>query len=259
MDVKIYVIPLNEEGYALLNDQLASKVRILAIEGKLIHIFPLQNCDYSTFLKPFHYNFESGLFIIFIEPISIEWVMFENYFGVNENNAWSIGGGNVVFGDGDGVNYRPFSAATEVVAHEITHEIIGAEIRLGGTPQADAINESVETTVHWAFAEVGIADFWKISTVSSGKLLDVTGVSKTAGTYIQIWEYTGVNDNQLWQLRQLSDTYYLFRAKHSGQCLAVPTGSTAPGVRVWQWPQTSTDWQRWGIFNKKAYPRVRWG
>jgi hypothetical protein len=57
-----------------------------------------------------------------------------------------LGNGTIVFGDGDGVNNRRFTAGIDVVAHETTHEIIRDEIGLGGVLQADTINESLSDT-----------------------------------------------------------------------------------------------------------------
>jgi thermolysin len=303
-------------------------------------------------------------------------------YGNNVNNAYSTGGGKVIFGEGDGINFRPFTASPEVVAHEITHEINRDEIGLVYLNQSGAIDESLadtfgafveyytegnntncwivgekatisgkgirsladptkfddpdhyskyirttgdnggvhsnsgilnkaayliseggsfhdynvtgigkyktariyyraitsktltpnatfkqfynavrnaakaiygsgsteENAVHQAFGAVGIADFWKISSALNGKVLDVSGVSYDEGALVHMWDYTGVNDNQLWQLRRLSDTYYLIRAKHTGYCLDVQWGSMDTGAPVWQWSQNYTDPQRWGLF-----------
>jgi bacillolysin len=300
------------------------------------------------------------------------------HYGSKVNNAYSFGGGTTVFGDGDGVTYRSFAADMTVVAHEISHEVIGVETGLGGGPQPDAINESVADTfgamvdyyaygdnincwivakdvtlsgtgyrnlanppafghpdhfssysdssdchvncgilnkaayllseggtfhdytvsgigkdktaqiyyraitnktipsnatfhqfynavyyaagelygstsaeraaVHQAFAAVGIADFWKITSVSSGKVLDIPWASKDPGVNVTIYDYVNGNNNQLWQLKYFSGGY-LIRAKHSGLCLDVPDSSLASGVQIRQWYQTSNSAQRWAIIS----------
>jgi Zn-dependent metalloprotease len=48
----------------------------------------------------------------------------------------------MVYGDGDGVNYRAFSAALDVVAHELTHGVTDYEANLIYQDQSGALNES---------------------------------------------------------------------------------------------------------------------
>lgn len=60
----------------------------------------------------------------------------------NLNNA-SWNGRNMAYGDGDGVNFRPLSAALDVVAHELTHAVITSTSNLRYQNQSGALNESV--------------------------------------------------------------------------------------------------------------------
>jgi Zn-dependent metalloprotease len=63
------------------------------------------------------------------------------HYGSNYNNAgWT--GSQMVYGDGDGVNYRAFSAAFDVVAHELTHGVTDYEANLIYQDQSGALNES---------------------------------------------------------------------------------------------------------------------
>jgi Zn-dependent metalloprotease len=64
-------------------------------------------------------------------------------------NAFYAGNGTMVFGEGlpagvflDGQNFKPFSAALDVVAHELTHGVTQFTSRLRGVGEAGALNES---------------------------------------------------------------------------------------------------------------------
>lgn len=63
------------------------------------------------------------------------------HYGRNYSNAfWS--GSQMVYGDGDGVNYRPFSASLDVIAHEMTHGVTDKEAGLIYRDQSGALSES---------------------------------------------------------------------------------------------------------------------
>ncbi|HEV7502353.1 MAG TPA: M4 family metallopeptidase [Vicinamibacteria bacterium] len=64
-------------------------------------------------------------------------------------NAFYAGNGTMVFGEGlpagvflDGQNFKPFSAALDVVAHELTHGVTQFTSRLRGVGESGALNES---------------------------------------------------------------------------------------------------------------------
>ena len=59
----------------------------------------------------------------------------------NYNNAgWT--GKQMVYGDGDSINYRPFSGALDVIGHEMTHGVDTNEANLIYQNQSGALNES---------------------------------------------------------------------------------------------------------------------
>lgn len=63
------------------------------------------------------------------------------HLGINVNNAaWD--GQEVVFGDGDGVDYREFSGALDVVAHEWTHGLTQCTSNLMYSGESGALNEA---------------------------------------------------------------------------------------------------------------------
>jgi Zn-dependent metalloprotease len=64
------------------------------------------------------------------------------HFGTNYNNAmWD--GEEMIFGDGDGVLFSRFTAALDVIGHELTHGVTQYEANLVYSGQAGALNESV--------------------------------------------------------------------------------------------------------------------
>jgi Zn-dependent metalloprotease len=49
----------------------------------------------------------------------------------------------MVFGDGDGTLFNRFTTAVEVIGHELTHGVTGAELGLHYIGEAGALNESI--------------------------------------------------------------------------------------------------------------------
>jgi Zn-dependent metalloprotease len=63
------------------------------------------------------------------------------HYGVAYQNAfWN--GRQMVYGDGDGLIFRSFTKALDVIAHELTHGIIQNEANLNYRGQSGALNES---------------------------------------------------------------------------------------------------------------------
>lgn len=63
------------------------------------------------------------------------------HYGVAYDNAfWN--GRQMVYGDGDGVIFGPFTRALDVIGHELTHGIIQHEAGLNYRAQSGALNES---------------------------------------------------------------------------------------------------------------------
>jgi Zn-dependent metalloprotease len=64
------------------------------------------------------------------------------HYGRNYDNAfWD--GQQMVFGDGDGEVFNRFTTSVDVVGHELTHGVTGAEVNLVYLGQSGALNESV--------------------------------------------------------------------------------------------------------------------
>jgi thermolysin len=82
-------------------------------------------------------------------------------------NAFYAGNGTIVFGEGlpagvflEGQNFKPFSAALDVVAHELTHGVTQFTSRLQGFGEAGALNESfsdmMATSAEFFFQTAGV-------------------------------------------------------------------------------------------------------
>ena len=65
------------------------------------------------------------------------------------------------------------------------------------------------------------------------QVIDVTDVSTADNAGLQLWSYSGGN-NQQWQPVSEGGGYYHFIARHSGKCLTVPGASTADSVQLVQ-------------------------
>jgi len=64
------------------------------------------------------------------------------HYGVGYDNAfWN--GQQMVYGDGDGQIFRPFTSALDVIAHELSHGVIQHEANLVYQDQSGALNESL--------------------------------------------------------------------------------------------------------------------
>ncbi|WP_373897037.1 non-reducing end alpha-L-arabinofuranosidase family hydrolase [Glycomyces algeriensis] len=69
---------------------------------------------------------------------------------------------------------------------------------------------------------------------SSGKVLDVSGVSTADGAQLHQWARTNAA-NQQFQFVDAGGGYYRIKARHSGKVLDVSSWSTADGAAIHQW------------------------
>lgn len=79
------------------------------------------------------------------------------HYGSNYNNAgWT--GYQMVYGDGDGTTFGPFSGALDVVAHELQHAVTEKTANLEYRNQSGALNESF-SDVFGYFVEAEVSDW----------------------------------------------------------------------------------------------------
>ncbi len=83
---------------------------------------------------------------------------------------------------------------------------------------------------------------------SSGKCLDISGISKNPGSILQQWACWG-GPNQQWDLSQNSDGTYQITSVNSGMSLDVAGGpsATSNGIHVTQWPYWGGSNEKWQL------------
>lgn len=88
--------------------------------------------------------------------------------------------------------------------------------------------------------------FYRLVSVRSGKVLDVSSFSTADGTRIQ--QYTDQNTaNQQWRLKPAGDGYYELVNRNSGKVLGIAGNSTAQGAAAEQQTDSSATSQEWRI------------
>ncbi|MEO7100633.1 MAG: RICIN domain-containing protein [Luteolibacter sp.] len=99
----------------------------------------------------------------------------------------------------------------------------------------------------WTLAHQSNGEY-KVTGVASGRVMDVAGVSTADGAAIQLWDWTGVNNqNQRWIITPSADGFFKLTAAHSGKVADVNGGSTADGATIIQWPYGGGTNQQWSI------------
>ncbi len=92
------------------------------------------------------------------------------------------------------------------------------------------------------------AGIYKLASVSSGKFMDIEGVSLANGAKVLQWSSNSGN-NQKFRIEPVSGGFYKITAVHSGKVIEVLGASTTPGVQLVQNPYTGTDNQLWSFTN----------
>ncbi len=90
------------------------------------------------------------------------------------------------------------------------------------------------------------ATSYKIVSVSSGLVVDVSGVSKIDGAQVWLWTYLG-QPNQQWNLQLQTDGSYGLVNVNSGKGLDIKNGSTTNGTLLQQWDWWGGPMQRWWL------------
>jgi glucosylceramidase len=93
---------------------------------------------------------------------------------------------------------------------------------------------------------VDSSSWYRITSTSSGKSLDVRDNSTVNGAVIQQWDYVG-GANQKWQLVSTGDGYYKIVSQRSGRALDVAGVSTADGAGIQQWDYVGGNNQQWRL------------
>ena len=87
---------------------------------------------------------------------------------------------------------------------------------------------------------------YKITALSSTKVLDNPGLSNSNGTQLGFYDWNGGN-NQRWYVIDCGGGYVKIINKHSGKAVDINNNNTANGTPVQQWDDCSSDAQRFKL------------
>ena len=88
--------------------------------------------------------------------------------------------------------------------------------------------------------------YYKITAKHSGRVLDVSEISKENGASIHQWDWWN-GDNQKWFLQTVGGDYSRLSVKHSGKCMDVSGPSYDNGANIQQWSCHGGDNQKFRI------------
>lgn len=97
----------------------------------------------------------------------------------------------------------------------------------------------------WTFTSTGDG-YYKIKSVSSGKLMEVAGLSRADGGKVGIWSDDSVFQ-QHWVVTPTGDGYYYLTNRLSGLSLNVDGASTDSGADIEQETYNRASQQEWQI------------
>ncbi|ONI68371.1 1,4-beta-xylanase [Kribbella sp. ALI-6-A] len=110
------------------------------------------------------------------------------------------------------------------------------DARAAGTSNGTVVQQytcNASTAQHFQFQPTS-GGFTRINNRNdSTKVVDVTNVSLADNAGLQLWTYSGGN-NQQWQAVAEGNGYWRFVSRHSSKCLTVPSASTADSVQLVQ-------------------------
>lgn len=96
-------------------------------------------------------------------------------------------------------------------------------------------------------ATAAISDgIYRIESVNSGKVLEVSEQLAEDGANVQQYSYWG-GENQHWNVEGVGDSIYRIQNVNSGKVLDVEGESTANEANVFQWSDLGADNQRWYV------------
>jgi beta-glucanase (GH16 family) len=106
-------------------------------------------------------------------------------------------------------------------------------------------NTAGTTNQQFAFTHLGDGTY-KITAVHSGKVIDVSAISKNNGANVQQWSYFG-SANQQFILVPTNSGYYKLIAKHSGKVVEVAGCSALAEANVQQWDNNNQLCAEWKL------------
>lgn len=94
---------------------------------------------------------------------------------------------------------------------------------------------------------------YKLLSKRSGKALDVSGYSSSAGALVDQWAYVGGN-NQKWEMIDVGGGYFKIYSAHSGLVLDIVVGSSDQQIN--QAASADKDSQRWKLEKVNGYYKI---
>lgn len=129
----------------------------------------------------------------------------------------------------------------------------GSTPSTSGTASGDESKQDPTPVVHETPVSEG--DYVIGSSLSDGKVVDVSDSSTDDGANVQIWDSNMAN-GQRWSLSYDAEGRYTITNIGSGKVLDVSYGISSEGNNVWQWTSNDTDAQRWYIVSTSGGYRI---
>ncbi|MFK8104191.1 MAG: RICIN domain-containing protein [Saprospiraceae bacterium] len=92
---------------------------------------------------------------------------------------------------------------------------------------------------------------YTITSVRSGRTLDISGASNSNGANCQVWgtDANTTATHRQWEILSVGSGYVRFKGVDSGKSLEVKGGSNSNNATVQQWSYDGKDWQEWQIIS----------
>ncbi len=126
-----------------------------------------------------------------------------------------------------------------------TPAAIGAEIERR-TPKKTYFNLGVAGNSSVVALASGVFQYCKITSLKSGKVLDIYGGSAADGAKLVQWTYKG-GANQHWRLVPVSPESYILVSVNSDKAVDVPGSSMSDGEEIVQWTYKGSSNQHWRL------------
>ena len=113
--------------------------------------------------------------------------------------------------------------------------------------------EKYDANKYEAYLRRGNDGYYTITSVSTGKSVDVNGASSANGANIQMWEPNGTCA-QKWAIQHISESTYRLRNACSGKAMDINGAATwRSGTNVQLWDNNNTNAQKWHLTRMDGY------
>lgn len=153
------------------------------------------------------------------------------------------------------VNWIELSPATSGVLANGTYKIINRnsgkalDVVDASTANGAKVQQwgySATANQQWVLTHRG-ANQYTLTSVQTGKAIDVSAASILSGDYIQMYSLNPGSQNQNWLLTSTGSGYYKIVSANSGLALDIDGASTANGARAYQYEYSGGAHQQWQL------------